>query len=532
MPEPEVNSVRIFREILIWPLLIEDVDEDIKKKERLNHWAEKLKDTNWKEIDDLFKRSADDQNETCYAECVYFHPFVQRFLYNKDKQTLRIFSRTDINQVSIKIEHPDPKKNIDEKFNVDRIHMYLFDVGVALFVVEVSTAKVISLKTAQEILDRFRRAYSPYWKNDRPGHCPDKVQWLYNETEIGSCSTYHDKEKMINDVRKNIVPPMAAHWEYLIKPFIPWQDDNNKSSSKIELKQIGDERIPVMAYLAFDDPKALTDGDFMRLGLLDDQGSSDKLPYGTDFMADFKTKYCYDRFWDITTKGQKWMRTRYLCCGYAFVVIGKDDRKKKKEDPPPTFTDKDSGILAHFRHHYLQMGILVHFYHASLLMFSEKRSQAVADWKSEKDKPEFRKRIKLIQESLLRFTQRYWFIDISNQVQARELFDLWKKHLGVEKWFEQVKEETININEFLDAEQQEKQAKSSVRLTVVATIGLSLSILVNTLAICQENLMKFFGEWIPRLFFVVTIIIIIFLILVHKSDEIGKWFDSLSEDKK
>ena len=52
--------------------------------------------------------------------------------------------------------------------------------------------------------------------------------------------------------------------------------------------------MPVMAYLAMDDARALTRADFVRLGLVTGPGKSDVLPYSARYMRDFEERYCYD----------------------------------------------------------------------------------------------------------------------------------------------------------------------------------------------------------------------------------------------
>ena len=57
--------------------------------------------------------------------------------------------------------------------------------------------------------------------------------------------------------------------------------------------------MPMMAYLALDDPRALTRNDFIRLGLVTGaaSGRQRRLPYAEQHLADFEQRYCYDRFW-------------------------------------------------------------------------------------------------------------------------------------------------------------------------------------------------------------------------------------------
>ena len=68
-----------FHEILMWPLeIVTDSKDD---PVRLEDWAEKVKaGSPWQPLNP-YPRDPNDSEEVRHAESVYFHPFVQRFLY-------------------------------------------------------------------------------------------------------------------------------------------------------------------------------------------------------------------------------------------------------------------------------------------------------------------------------------------------------------------------------------------------------------------------------------------------------------------
>ena len=58
--------------------------------------------------------------------------------------------------------------------------------------------------------------------------------------------------------------------------------------------------MPLMAYLALDDPRALTRNDFIRLGLVTGASAGEasrRCRTPKQHLADFEQRYCYDRFW-------------------------------------------------------------------------------------------------------------------------------------------------------------------------------------------------------------------------------------------
>ncbi|MFZ4700728.1 MAG: hypothetical protein ACOYMG_11825, partial [Candidatus Methylumidiphilus sp.] len=392
---------------------------------------------------------------------------------------------------------------------------YLFDHGVAILVVEVYSNNPLSLGLVEEFLDRFRRAYPPYWETqgDAAGHCPREVKWLKaNERAIIPGSNYNEARDFIGFVNKNKATMPSRHWQHLLEPLEPWKFDLHKDA--FAYRQIEDERMPFMAYLSLDDPRHLQRGDFIRLCLADGGGDSDKLPYAHGFLQDFEKNYCYDRFWDPMMRYREdarqanpaynWLTTRYLCCGYGFVMVGKDDRKADY----PFFTDAKNGALSHFRRHYFQMGLIAHYHRAALLLFSDALSESVGKFNSDHPRP-FHDEVKIILGRLLRFTHRYWFREVSNQVQPRELFALWTKHLETQALFDQVKQEAQDANDFLDMQAQKEQgdeqkklaeatkqlseeqtnlSKATMRLSVVATVGLPAALIAAFLAIDWDKL--------------------------------------------
>jgi hypothetical protein len=119
----------------------------------------------------------------------------------------------------------------------------------------------------------------------------------------------------------------------------------------------------------------------------------------------------------------------------------------------------------------------------ALLMIADQLSDAIDRSPLESD--EFRARADVILKRLLRFTHRYWFNEISNQIQARELFAWWSRHLETQRLYDQVNEEARSINEFLDTREQERQTRFTTRLTAVATLGIALAVFASLLPLIE-----------------------------------------------
>lgn len=524
------QKVRQFREILIWPLQLMPLPEGSRVR---NHWeilCQAGEDCPWQEIVGGFMSDPAHSKETLYTELVYFLPYVQRFLYGEKegaggagRSPIRIFRRNDVAQVKITFK----RGAAPVIFNIERIRLYFFyDIDIVILAVGIH-AKDLTLDCVQDTLDGFRRVYPPYWewrKSGEPGRCPERVEWLSPQGEVLSVSDFEKQDKYLEFVRENKYPPVASHWEYLLKPLVPAHHASREGC--IRFKLIEDERIPVMCYLAVDDPRQLTRGDFVRLGFAVKGGKPDTLPYGERFLQDFEYKYCYDRFWDEADP-HSLRDTRYICCGHAFTIIGRNSDL--------FFTDPEAGLLSHFRHQYFLLGLIVHFHKSALLMLSDRLSIAVSrlDPKDMESLKLFRRDVREDLEILLRFNHRYWFHEISNQPQARDLYKMWGAHLGNDDLFEEVSSEAQAINNYLDSGGQKRTGDTVVRLTVVTVLGLigtvATGFLGMNLIAAAENpletkILYFMMVFIPTL--------ILTFYTLTKSRPLSEFLDAMSDERK
>ncbi len=86
-------------------------------------------------------------------------------------------------------------------------------------------------------------------------------------------------------------------------------------------RQIEYYRMPVMAYLAIDEPRALSRNDFVRLGLVTGAGDDD-LPYVGALRRRLRTALLLRPLLGRRRRRRDGRNTRYLCCGHALVVVG------------------------------------------------------------------------------------------------------------------------------------------------------------------------------------------------------------------
>jgi hypothetical protein len=276
-----------------------------------------------------------------------------------------------------------------------------------------------------------------------------------------AASDVQQRDLFLAHVSEHRAPRISAHWAWLLEPLLA---DPTEREGALRYRQIEYYRMPLMAYLALDDPRALTRADFIRLGLV--TAASDgaaSLPYAEDHLADFERRYCYDRFWSNAGAAPD---TRYLCSGHSLVVVGRAESE--------FFRCPYRGVLAQFRHQHFMLFLIAHFQKAALLMFSDRLIEALKrlDVHNPVRVKRFKRAIRASFESFLRFTHRYWFHEVAEQAQARALFHLTADHLGLDALYAEVKERIADMSAYLDADSLRRQANTVVRLTVVTIFGL------------------------------------------------------------
>lgn len=432
-----------YHQILFWPLALTDSDFELEQytKDVLS------KDHNpWARLDPR-NRGTTSSATAAYEEFVYFHPFTREFLYPSDpsKSFLCILGRKDIDGVKVEF-YGDSFPEV--RLTVNRIHLYIFRTQVAILAVEVS-AEQVSRETVLRLEDEFRRIYTPYWDGCIPGHCPRTVQWFKGNEAVGECSDYELLGSM-----KGEVPPVSAHWKYLVQ---------NLGS----YKQIEDDRAAAMVFLIHPTPERLSGSDLARHCFYDGAGGPEAASYSPAFLATFERDYCYARFWDPDSNN--WMKTLHMCCGYGFTTIT---------------TPGGAFLLEHFRHHYFQLGLLVHFHRSTLLQFSSLFTSVMPT--DETGEQPYRRLLE-VRRQFARFVSTSWFHEVTNQEQGRELFDLWSRHLRTEELMENILSEASAVDAVFRAYEQDKRDSEILDLTKSQR---ELAVQQTTLATSQTILAK------------------------------------------
>ena len=453
-PTESTPVVRTFHQILLWPLQLLPLKEGSQIH---HHWELLGKGPGrvWKEVDDEFCADPDAFKERHYREFVTFLPFVQRLLYGEGakrrsmaaygESPIKVYRRIDVTKARIGF----PGRDAPVVFDIRHVDLYFFyDVDLVILAVEVSGSD-LPLDVVQDSLHRFGRAYPAGWTEQGDAiNCPRKVEWLAADDRVLAVSDYEDRKQYLASVCRERAPPLASHWQYLLNPMAA---DHTGQTRSLRFRHLENYRMPLMAYLAVDHPEQLTRGDFARLAYASAPGDRQTLPFSEEYLARFEENHCYDRYYDEARSGTG-LSTRVMCCDHAFLIVGDAARS--------VFTDAERGVLGQFRHQFFLLVLIAHMHKAALLMMSDRLVQAVTRLNLDQQKTvqRFRAETRSLLEIFLRFTHRYWFLDVSDQVQTRDVFHGIVKHLGTERLYAEIREELKDMGSYLDSDLLRRQS--------------------------------------------------------------------------
>jgi hypothetical protein len=466
--DPTIALVREFRQILVWPLQLLPASNANSSRVPRAQLHNLLCAGGWQPYVSAFSSRQTRFSERHYKEFVSFLPHAQRFLYGESRaadappslhgeSALSAFRRHDISQLRLVLREDEPALLLQ----VARIELCLLDdVDVALLQVELQ-AHDLSLATAQDLLYRFGRAYPTGWDEDGNGiHNVLRVEWLDSDGRVLASSDADQRDKFLDFAVQHRAPTISSHWAFLLQPLVL---EPTTQTEALRFRQIEYHRMPLLAYLALDNPRALNDEQWVRLGLVATLHPNEALPRQSPEVREFEARYCYDRYWSNSPAGPN---TRIMCSGRALLVVG--------DANSGFFLDAERGILAQFRHQYRLLFMVNHFHRATLLLYSQLLADAMQrlDVRSPDSIRRFKRRIRAGFEAFLRFTHRYWFHELSETPQLQAMYRLCATHLGNDTLYAEIKAEIREMIDYLDSDAQRRQSTTVMRLTVVTTLSL------------------------------------------------------------
>lgn len=421
-----------------------------------------------------------------YQALNYFHPTVRGFLFGSETNIvgahdvandyLQIFRHQRLKRVlvTVPVWRDGGYTDIERCFDVVRCELAFMqpDVGVLQLELRASIRNPEGwpLNVMQIVRDRLRRLYPPYFDDaGRGGHYPGRVLFLGLG---GDSDVLYDSESDVAPMHQTMVDatlacegipkdaetsPCAGHWAWLLKPLL---------SAPPDVRAIlpGDDRLPSMAFVAVDNPRAISRGDWVRLTYANEAGS-DAVPYSRKFLRDFEQRHCYDRFWH-GRKDSSESPSRIMNCGYAFTMVGSFADKC-------FFMNPRNGALVAFRQIYVRMGLVAHFQKTALLGATARLS--ALSWRNSKDgklRPydEREQQIMSVYQHFIEFTHVFWFDEVSPQEQGIEMFAMWQRELRSKELYDEVRQELKDLVEYVGAERAKAQQLTVERFTRTAAV--------------------------------------------------------------
>jgi len=517
--------VRSFWQDLVWPVyLVRPPGSDTA----IPHWqllADHPGPAGWRRIEDV-----DAFEERHYKEFVVFLPHVQRFLYGEGhgrashlpgdspgESARKLFRRDDVAAIRFELREGQAPVTLQVK-HVDLC--FFDDVDVALLNVEVF-ASDLPLAVVQDLLYRYGRTYPTGWneKNGQGVHNAFRAEWIGHDGSVLAASDARERERYLEFTRRHRAPAISSHWAFLMQPLVL---DAADEDGPLRFRLIEYHRMPMMAYLAIDDPLALSREEWLRLGLVATVHPDEALPVNDPDVVDFEARYCHDRYWAGTPAGPN---TRFLCSGRALLMVGKAE---------PYFLDNRRGMLAQFRHQYFILFLINHFHHAALLVFSDKLVDAIHDLdiRQPESVRRFRRRIRECFETFLRFTHRYWFEELSERPHMQALNHLCARHLRNDRLYLEVKEELRDMSQYLDGEASRRTNRLFMRLNIVTVFSIIGTVATGFLGMNLFALADRPGAE-RALYFMLALlgVLAVLMVAVMQSRQLSEVMDTLSDDQ-
>lgn len=119
---------------------------------------------------------------------------------------------------------------------------------------------------------------------------------------------------------------------------------------------------------------------------------------------------------------------------------------------------------------YDRMMIQALFYQASLRHYDQQITLKTGQLLKEEDPETAIEIIRQQREDFIRFTNQYWFQEVTNQMQGKEIFRLQQRGLGIQAHYEQLQDEISHTNDYLQTLQDSQASDNANRIAWGAVV--------------------------------------------------------------
>jgi hypothetical protein len=463
----------------VWPLRLRDSGSGKEVgRERVKR---ALLDGQWGQVKNLVTRNGRaDEAGYAYAEMVYFHPFVQNFLYgNTDEQPegLAGVHHFDLYQMSRlsgkKLEIKEP--GWEEEFIIHEVLFHSFEGDIALLTFRLTATRPVTWDSARNTIGLMRTAYFQHYYpvQENVWRGGGGIEGVHIEGLSDGPGQRADPQSEMRNALDHLEPMLYRHWSDLLQSL---------ENAKIKARPLGDHRIPIMAFLGLKDPTCLDEDEWFALSEADSAG----FPcYAPTFRNKALAEAAYDRWWD---RSDRKLRHRYLAgpMTYFSVVEAPADR--------PTWFER---IRTSWRRQHYQMFLLAHYQRAALLDLQDRIARA-AD-KAPRDDAAFLGEIADVQRRMAVFSSNGSFLEISPQIQGQELYSLLRRRLSLDSLHKGVIDDKALLGNWVMAREGQRNAKrwEVINLWVIP-LGLAFTFLgANVFVLPLQELLK---DLVPKVF--------------------------------
>lgn len=403
-----------------------------------------------------------------YNEFSYFHPYVQRAIFNKEGNVgVEFLKREDFHTLKLEYYDSDNMQQTMET-QVNEIDIHLFDNQIGLLTITTEKqhgdSSTIDFQTFLRYNDIARRVYPPYL--GEKNICSPKLESKILPVKISLCKG-SDTKYSISEAFKPIDLEESADKDIvflsniikeLLTPFVLKHTYNMPMvEDTIYYTPFIDDRMFIVSYYS-DNAKSAemqarccdgyvyeTSDDWYRFIFVDGNYANIK----NDAMKnDLIRRHTYARW---ANNGSFFGMSRY-----SFVLLCDDSNFSRNV------------LKQHMKSLYYQIALIVLFQRAMLLKFAEDIDGLTGDYETGKCLKKLKDDSGELHGKFIKFVNKYWFIEVTPQEQGIEIYNQWMELLNLEKLYNELQRE---ISELAGYVENKIEAETNNRVAMITYMG-------------------------------------------------------------